>query len=89
VTIKKSPPPQNQTIELFVTGWCPYCKSARRFSQSRGIAFKEYDIEKDTVAAARKNRLDGRRGVPFAIINGYGIHGFSEAAYARALQQTP
>lgn len=73
-------------VELYTTSWCPYCQSAREFFRSRGIPFTEYDIEKDKSAAARKNRLDKRRGVPFAMINGQGIHGWSAAAYEQALK---
>ena len=72
-------------VELFTTSWCLYCKHARNFFLSRGIPFVEYDIEKDKNAARRKKQLDTRKGIPFAVINGQRIHGFSEAAYSRAL----
>ena len=74
-------------VELYITEWCPYCQMAREFFRSRGIPFTEYDIEKDKAAAARKNRLDKRKGVPFAMINGHRIHGYSPAAYEQALQR--
>ena len=77
--------PQNITVELYTTSWCPYCKDARNFFRSRGISFSEYDIEKDEEAALRKNDLDGGRGVPFAVICDQKIHGFSAMAYEKAL----
>ena len=77
--------PQNITVELYTTSWCPYCKDARNFFRSRGISFSEYDIEKDEEAARRKNELDGGRGVPFAVICDQKIRGFSTTAYERAL----
>ena len=73
-------------VELFVTSWCKYCKKARRFFKSRGIPVTEYDIEKDSEAALRKKKLDSRRGVPFAVINGHRIHGYLPSAYEKALQ---
>jgi glutaredoxin len=73
-------------VELYTTSWCPYCKKAAEFLRSKGIAFTEYDIEKDAEAAARKNALDRQKGVPFALINGNPVHGFSEALYLRALE---
>jgi glutaredoxin len=73
-------------VELYVTSWCTYCKKARRFFQSRGIPVTEYDIEKDSEAALRKKKLDSRRGVPFAVINGHRIHGYIPSAYEKALQ---
>ena len=72
-------------VELYTTSWCPYCQKARDFFRSRGIPFTEYDIEKDKSAAARKNRLDKKKGVPFVVINGRGLHGWSAAAYEQAL----
>jgi glutaredoxin len=72
-------------VDLYVTSWCGYCKKARKFLISKGIDFNEYDIEKDEEAARRKRELDGRRGVPFAVINGHKIHGWSQPAYERAL----
>ena len=76
-------------VELYSTSWCGYCQKAREFFRSRGIPFTEYDIEKDKNAAARKKRLDKRNGVPFVVINGRGIHGWSAAAYEQALKRSP
>jgi glutaredoxin len=74
-------------VELYTTSWCPYCRKARDYLRSRGIDFTEYDIEQDKEAAIRKRQLDNRGGVPFAIINGRAIRGFSASAYERALQE--
>lgn len=74
------------TVELYVTSWCPYCKKASSFFRSRGIPFREYDIEKNKSAASRKRQLDDQKGVPFALINGQKIHGYSAAAYEKALK---
>ncbi len=83
---KSGTPPK---VELYVTSWCPYCKEARNFFKSRGIPFTEYDIEKDKNAARRKQQFDKRGGVPFALINGTPVHGFSKVAYERALRGKP
>ena len=76
-------------VELYSTSWCGYCKKARLFFRDRGIRFVEYDIEKDLNAAYRKMQLDSGRGVPFAVINGQKISGYSEARYIRAIELTP
>jgi len=86
--------PQNPTyqqrtdnqVELFVTSWCPYCKQAKDFFRTRGITIKVYDIEKDPQAAARKKKLDGGGGVPFAVINGKNISGYAPEQYTNALR---
>ena len=74
-------------VILYGTSWCPYCVKARDFFRSRGIDFTDYDIEKDKEAALRKKQLDTKGGVPFVIINGRSISGFSASAYERALQE--
>ena len=78
---------KNHEVILYGTSWCPYCRMARDFFRSRGIDFIEYDIEKDKEAAIRKKELDARSGVPFVTINGRPIHGYSESAYEKALQE--
>lgn len=76
-------------VELYSTSWCTYCQKARQFFRERGISFTEYDIEKDPDAAYRKQQLDSAgRGVPFAVINGHRIHGYSEPLYLQALEDT-
>jgi glutaredoxin len=73
------------TVEIYVTSWCPYCVQAIKFLQNNRIPYVAYDIEKDSKAAKRKERLSPRQGVPFAIINGKKIYGFSAQAYSEAL----
>lgn len=74
-------------VVIYTTSWCPYCRKAKEYLRAKGISFTEYDIEKDKEAAERKRQLDKRGGVPFAIINGQPISGFSEGAYESALNK--
>lgn len=74
-------------VELYVTSWWPYCDKAKSYLVSRGIEFKVYDIEKDAAAAERKKQLDSGRGVPFAIINGIKLSGWSKRMYESALDE--
>ncbi len=53
--------------------------------KANNITYVAYDVEKDREAAARMQRLSGRSGIPFAVINGKKIYGYSEEAYAGAL----
>jgi glutaredoxin-like YruB-family protein len=73
-------------VEIYETNWCGYCKKAKNFFRSRGIDFVTYDIEKDQQAARRMRSLTNRQAVPFVVINGQGISGYSVAAYEQALQ---
>jgi glutaredoxin len=85
-TSRMTTKPKTPKVELYSTAWCVYCRKAREFFRSRGIAFVEYDVEKDEDAARRKNQLTDRRGVPFVVINGTGIYGYDQGAYIRALK---
>lgn len=81
--------PADPEAEIYVTSWCPHCKRALDYLRSQGIPFDAYDVEKDKNAARRKRQLTSEGGVPFALINGTAVQGFSPAAYDRALQATP
>jgi glutaredoxin-like YruB-family protein len=74
------------TVEIYETNWCGYCKKAKKFFRSRGIKFKSYNIENDDDAARRMMTLTRRRAVPFVVINGHPIQGYSEQAYEQALR---
>jgi glutaredoxin len=73
-------------VEIYETSWCGYCNQAKKFFRSRGIDFVTYDIEKDEQAARRMRSLTNLQAVPFVVINGQGISGYSVAAYEQALQ---
>jgi glutaredoxin-like YruB-family protein len=75
------------SVEIYETSWCGYCNKAKNFFRSRGIDFATYDIEKDEQAASRMRSLTNRQAVPFVVINGQGISGYSVAAYEQALQK--
>ncbi len=74
-------------VDLYITDWCPYCKKAIAFFRANGIPFKTYDIEKDQAAARRARTLGGNGSVPFAVINGKTITGFSATSYLQALNR--
>ena len=75
----------SNSVEIYTTSWCGYCKKAISFLRSNGISYQEYDIEKSRVAKARMKSLGGSGGVPFAVINGNTVSGFSRESYKRAL----
>jgi len=73
-------------VELYATSWCPWCKKAREFFRSRGIAFTEHDIETEAGALERKLGVDGDRHVPTAIIGGTVVKGYAPGRYQAALE---
>ena len=75
----------NAQVVMYATEWCGYCKQTRRFLDSKGIPFKEYDIEKSTEGRKAYEALGGR-GIPLIDVNGTIIRGFSEEAILAALK---
>ena len=74
------------SVEIYETSWCVYCRKAKDFFRSRGIDFVTYDIEKDRQAEQRMRSFTSRMAVPYVVINGQGIAGYSVEAYEQALQ---
>ena len=72
-------------VVIYTTSWCGYCKKAIKLLRSNNIKFKQYDIEKDPKANAKMRALGGTGGVPFAIINGIKVRGFSKETYKKLL----
>lgn len=72
-------------VELYTTGWCPWCKKARAWFAGQGIAFTERDIDRDARALEEKLRLDGTRNVPTAVIGGKVVRGYAPERYQAAL----
>ncbi|VEF08985.1 glutaredoxin [Pseudomonas fluorescens] len=73
------------SVVLYATDWCGYCKQTKRFLDSKGIAFKEYDIEKDAEARKAYEALGGR-GIPLIDVNGTLIRGFDPDEILAALK---
>jgi glutaredoxin len=72
-------------VVMYATDWCGYCKQTRRFLDSKGIPYKEYDIEKSAEGRKAYEALGGR-GIPLIDVNGTIIRGFSEEAILAALK---
>lgn len=85
---KPKPAPEalaNAEVEIYTAPWCGYCKIAIAYLNEMGVPYQEYDIDADRESALRLKQLNKGGGIPFAIINGQNVKGWSEAAYARAL----
>ncbi len=72
-------------VDIYTAAWCGACKKAKQWLKEKNISFQEYDVEKDSNAALRMQHLGGGGGIPFAVINGKTIEGFSPYRYSSAL----
>lgn len=54
-----------QPVEIYTRSWCGYCHAAKRLLARKGVAFTEYDVEKEPERLAEMlQRARGRRSVP-------------------------
>lgn len=81
-------------VIMYSTAHCPHCKRARRWLLEQKIPYKEFDIEKDDVAAKElyekcqaQSIMPG--GVPMFDVNGQIVPGFSPEAILQLLKQSP
>ena len=67
------------SLVMYSTQACGYCRKAKQYMQSKGIAYSEIDVGKDARGKEEYQRLGGR-GVPFFVVGGRTMTGFAEAA---------
>lgn len=56
-------------IEIYATGWCPYCSRARQLLLAKGVEIEEIDVEARSGAREEMVARSGRRTVPQIFIN--------------------
>ena len=66
-------------VVLYMATWCGYCKAAKAYLASKGIAYRQLDIDTPSGKAAFSQL--GARGVPVLLTNGQKISGFTPQAY--------
>src|SRR5689334_15721818 len=68
-------------VEMYATGWCPYCARARALLQKKGVPFTEIDIDDEPQRRSEMmRRAGGRTSVPQIFIDGEHIGGSDEMA---------
>ncbi|WP_374350267.1 glutaredoxin domain-containing protein [Chitinimonas sp.] len=76
----RSAAPVSQEPVLYSAAWCGYCKKAKAYLASRKVSYREVDIDTDDGALSFA-RAGGKGGVPFLVVGGKSLSGFSEASY--------
>lgn len=68
-------------VEIYSSMFCPFCHRAKTLLSSKGVAFKEIDVDMD--AALRREmteRAQGRTSVPQIFIDGVHVGGSDDLA---------
>ena len=63
-------------VIIYSTSWCPSCVSAKRFLESKNVAYEEINIEEANISREKLTKLAGAATVPQIIINETPIGGF-------------
>ncbi len=55
-------------VNVYSTKTCPYCTMLKRWLDSKGVAYTNYNVDEDGRAANEMISLSGQMGVPFTTI---------------------
>lgn len=72
----------SEKVIMYSTSWCGYCKKARKYFRKNNIPYIDYDIEKDSSAKQRYDKLGGN-GVPLIRYKDKNMTGFSASRFER------
>ena len=66
-------------VEMYTTGWCPYCARARTLLEKKGVTYAEISLDEEPGRRAEMiERAHGGRSVPQIFIDGEHIGGCDE-----------
>ena len=65
-------------VTLYVTNYCPYCRSAERLLDRLGVSYEKHDITDDAETRRRIVAETGWRTVPVILVDGRLIGGYDD-----------
>lgn len=68
----------SEAVKVYVTNYCPYCNSAKRFLTSNGIAFETIDITQDAQKRMWLVETTGMRTVPQIFVGDTSVGGYTD-----------
>lgn len=68
-----------QSVTIYSTISCPYCKMAKSFFQEHNVTYTEKDVTSDEAAQHEMIEKSGQLAVPVIDIDGQIIVGFNQA----------
>lgn len=75
-------------VKIFSTPTCPYCKQAKEFLTSKGIAFEDIDVTSNPEGLKEMRTVSGgARTVPVILIDDSVIVGYEEADVVKILKE--
>lgn len=62
-------------IKIYTTPWCPYCISAKKLLDKKGVSYTDMDVSYEQGIRDELRQMTGSRTVPQIFINGQTIGG--------------
>ena len=72
-------PPMSK-VQIYTTGWCPYCNAAKALLTEKGVEYEEIDVTDPSLRSAMVERAHGRRTVPQIFIGDTHVGGYDDIA---------
>ncbi|MEG9861792.1 MAG: glutaredoxin 3 [Parvularculales bacterium] len=58
-------------VEIYTTPWCPFCVRVRMLLESKGVSFRNIDVNSDpALREEMMHRAGGRHTVPQVFVDG-------------------
>jgi len=73
-------------VTVYGASWCAFCHMAKEYLKSKGVAFKEIDIDHDPASAQAIYAKTGQAGVPVIEIGDTVILGFDRPKIDESLR---
>jgi glutaredoxin 3 len=73
-------------VIVYSTSWCVFCRMAKEYFKSKGVLYREVDVEHDVEKARELVERTGQAGVPVIEIGTETILGFDRPQIDSALR---
>jgi glutaredoxin-like YruB-family protein len=71
---------EKKQVVIYSTSWCAVCRSAKQYMDSKGIKYREVDVEKSKEGAEEYRRQGGDGAVPLIVVGDKKLKGFDPHA---------
>ncbi|MFZ5442726.1 MAG: glutaredoxin 3 [Myxococcota bacterium] len=65
-------------VTIYTTNYCPWCRQAEKFLESKGVPFKNVDVTDDPAMREKLVELTGQKTVPQIFVGTESIGGYSD-----------
>ncbi|MEO6015129.1 MAG: glutaredoxin 3 [Devosia sp.] len=67
-------------VQIYTTGWCPYCNAAKALLDDKGVPYEEIDVTDPDLRMGMVQRANGRRTVPQIFVGEHHVGGYDDIA---------